>query len=793
MFITAIANNKKIISFFLACIILAGCNQRVELGQAQNYAAQSQAQYQRAVSLYKDLISKGGDLERLSFELGQLYYRQGDFTKAIEQLRNTSNSQAKKMLAISYYRLGDFTDALEAFDKEENKDDESLYYHGLTCEKMNLFDQALEAYKKIKSKEFSSLAAERINIIERQVSSINIRSLSPATYQIISRSPAQELYPQAGALILSCDEKIEILPNNTQVSTLHYIVKILNERGKEDFAESHIGYDSTYEKIELEYARSIRPDGIVVEVGKRHIRDVSKYLNFPLYSNARAYIISFPEITEGSVIEYKIKIYRSQLINKKDFVLGYTLQTREPVIMANFSLTIPRGKNVYIKTINGEYNNFGARLLPSVEKKDKELIYSWQFKDLPQIMPEPSMPPESQINPTIILSTFKSWQEIYNWWWKLARDKIKAGPAIKDKVRELTNNKDSQEAKARAIYNFCAQKIRYVAVEYGQAGYEPHQAEDTFRNKYGDCKDQAILLVTMLKEAGFSAWPVLIATKEYYDLVEDFPAVLFNHCIAALSFRDQTIFLDPTAQTCPFGDLPVDDQARKILLFQETGYKIQETPSYSARHNLISQHLRIIVSPEESVSGEKVTSTYGMYDQAQRFWLLYTPPQLIEEALKEKIQEFSIGARLGSYEIKNMDNLGETITLKYSFSGPEYFTAAGSLRIMPQLVSLDTGLVAKEERRYPIDLTPLDTKETIFEIEIPANFAIKYIPENLNIDSQWVNFKVEYSRNANKIILGQKTELKKTLIPREDYAAFKSFYEELAKKIKQRIILERID
>ncbi|MFH1202380.1 MAG: DUF3857 domain-containing protein, partial [Candidatus Omnitrophota bacterium] len=602
-----------------------------------------------------------------------------------------------------------------------------------------------------------------------------------------------ELYPQAGALVLSCDEKIEVLPNNTQVSTMHYIVKILNERGKEDFAESHIEYDSTYEKIELEYARTIRPDGIVVEVGKRHIRDVSRYLNFPLYSNARVYIISFPEIAEGAVVEYKVKIYRSQLINKKDFVLSYALQAQEPVIIANLSLTLPRERNVYIKTINSQYNNFGADLKPGIEKKDKELVYRWQFKDLPQIMPEPSMPPESQINPAIILSTFKSWQEIYNWWWKLAQGKIKADSAIKDKVRELTGNKDSQEEKARAIYNFCAQKIRYVAVEYGQAGYEPHQAEDIFRNKYGDCKDQAILLVTMLKEAGFWACPVLIATKEYYNLTEDFPAVLFNHCIAALSFKGQTIFLDPTAQTCPFGDLPVDDQGRKVLLFQESGYKIQDTPNYPARHNLISQRLRIIVSPEESVSGEKTTSTYGMYDQAQRFWLLYTPPQLIEETLKEKIQEFSIGARLGSYEIKNMDTLGEPITLKYNFSGPEYFTAAGPLRIMPQLVSLDTGLVAKEERRYPIDLALLDIKETIFEIEIPANFAIKYIPESLNADSQWVNFKVEYSRDANKIISRQKTELKKSLIPREDYAAFKSFSEGLAKKIKQRIILERID
>ena len=781
------------ILIFSFCILnfLTGCAQKDELKQTQDYLEKSKIYYQRAESQYKGLIVKGKDLERLHFELGQLYYNQGKFQQAVEEFEKTSERKARKFLAISYYRLGNFTNALEVFNKEEVPDEEYLYYHGLTCEKLNLFDRALSIYKKLKTEEFAAAALQRLNIIEKETGPIQIKDIDPQVHKILEAAPTQDKYPQAGALILFCDEKIEVTPQNTQVSTLHYIIKILNERGKENFSESHTDYDSTYERVELEYARTIKPDGTVAEVGIRHIRDVSKYLNFPLYSNARVYIISFPEIAEGSSIEYKIKIHRNRLINKKDFIVSYPVQAQEPIIAANLSIILPAKRSLYIKTLNDKYNDFGANLKPKIQSQNDRLIYSWQFQNIPQIIPESNMPENVEINPTMLVSTFSSWQEVYDWWWKLALDKIKADASIKDKVRELTSSQNSEEAKIKAIYNFCAQKIRYVAVEYGQAGYEPHNACDIFKNKYGDCKDQAILLVTMLKEAGFTAWPVLIPTKECHNLSEDFPSVLFDHCIAAVSLKDKIIFVDPTAETCSFGDLPAGDQGRGVLIFQEDGYKIQNTPLFPAEHNLIKQHLKININRDETIAAEKNIFSYGMYDQGQRVWMLYTPPELIQESLKERIQSISIGATLDSYNIKNLEDLNAPVILNYAFRGLEYLTVAGKTRIMPQIAGLDTSLVAKDKRKYPIEFPVLDIKETIFEIEIPGNFVIKYMPSSITEENPWLKFMVGYKQKNNKLYFIEKIELKKNIISQEDYPVFKALFEGIAKKVKQRIILEK--
>ncbi len=797
-----ISHNRKIVLLrplvillsFLSLILLSACVPRASIKLARDYQEKSEVYYKEAIKQYQRLIQEKHNSDALYFELAQLYYNHGEFELATEALKNTSDSRAAKYLGICYYRLGNFTDSLEVLGKnKENADDECLYYYALSSEKLNLFDQALEALQGIKSRDLGILARGHIANIKKDTSSLRIKDINPQTANLLDNNLSLKEYPQAGALILYCDERIEITSQGTQVSDLHYLVKVLNQRGKEEFAEAQVEYDSTYEKVELEYARTIKPDGTVVDVGRRHIRDVSKYLNFPLYSNVRAYIISFPGVVEGASIEYKIKIRRNQLINKNDFVLSYPVQTSEPIMRADFKVIVPKDKKLHIKVLNPQYNNCGLKLTPDLEDSGSSLIYSWQFKNIPQILPESNMPPSAEIIPAIVVSTFKDWQDIYRWWWDLAKDKIRADNAISEEVKRLTSGIASEEGRARAIYNFCAQKIRYVGVEYGQAGYEPHKAEDIFKNKYGDCKDQAMLLVAMLKEAGCLAWPVLISTKEYYDLDEQFPAVLFNHCIVALSLNGNLVFLDPTAETCSFGDLPSADQGRKILLFKEDGYQIKQIPLYPARHNLLRQSLAIKIGEDESIDAKKSVVSGGIYEQAQRSMLLYTPPELIVEMLREKIQDISIGAKLADYDIKNAENLDKPVVLNYAFSGPEYLTKAGRLRILPGLASLDTSLVAKDKRKYPIDLGLLDFKENIFEIEIPEIFVIKYIPESVNQNSPWLKYSAEYSYANNRIYLTQKIELKKNTISIKEYQSFKYFFESLAKKLKQRVVLERIN
>ncbi len=752
----------------------------------------SEQYYKEAAAEYKRSIASAPQDEALFFELGKLYYSHGDFEDAIAAFERSKDPRCDRYLAIANYRSGDFTRALEFFSKFDAGDDQALFYHALTCEKLNLFDEAVKIHRKIKDKDLAAMAALRIEAIERKSGCVNIKDIDRKIYDKICACPSQDKYPQAGAIMLYADEATEITPQNTQITSLHYIVKIINERGKEEFAETAVDYDSTYERIQLEYARTIKSDGSVVEVGTRHIRDVSKYLNFPLYSNVRAFIISFPEVAEGVFIEYKLKIYRSRLVNNKDFALVYPLQSQEPLVEAHLSISLPQGRKLHVRAVNQEYNDFNAQMSPVMTRGGDKDVYRWKFKDIPQIIPEANMPPFSHVNPSVLVSSFSSWQEVYDWWWGLAREKIACDAGLKAEVKRLVRGRKGQEEKARAIYNFCAQKIRYVAVEYGQAGHEPHSASDIYKNRYGDCKDQAILLVSMLREAGLKAYPVLISTRDYYDADKGFASSIFNHCIAALDLGPQVIFMDPTAETCPFKDLPRDDQGRQVMVFRDSGYSIDQTPRLDASHNSLLQTLRITVEGDETIKAKREIFTRGIYDQAQRYWLLYTQPELIQEKLKERIQEISIGSRLAGYRIDNLKDLNLPIILSYAFSGPEYFTAAGNLRIMPQLGRLDTSLIAKDKRRYPIDFGATQIRESIFEIALPDGFVIKYIPADVDKKTPWFSFSSGYRLRGSRVIqFRERTQVVKESIPQEDYQSFKSSFGEIAKGIKQRVVIEK--
>ena len=200
----------------------------------------------------------------------------------------------------------------------------------------------------------------------------------------------------------------------------------------------------------------------------------------------------------------------------------------------------------------------------------------------------------------------------------------------------------------------------------------------------------------------------------------------------------------------------------------------------------------IKVNDDESISADKINYTFGAYDQAQRYWLLYTQPELIQDTLKNMIQNVSIGARLDSYKIDNLSNLNTPVMLSYSFNGPEYFTNAGFLRIMPQLTSVDTSLAAKESRKYPIDFGLLEKREFLLEVYLPDNFVVKYMPDSIKLDSPWISFSQEYSFEDNRILLKQVNYGKKDKVLQEEYAEFKGFMENLARAIKQRVVLEKI-
>ncbi len=685
---------------FIVLFGLLGCSGTdFDLWQADRFSNVSDAASRASLKSYIKALKKnpqGDKADLIRVKISRLYLKAGEFSLAIDQLRQAGSLESKRLLASALLKSGDHNAALEVFNKcGSNGSDSYLFDYAVAAEKSNLFDQALKLYSLVENDaRLKAKAQERILNINLMSAKSKFAGVDEEVRKIIEGSSSQKEYPDASSIYLLVDENIELTADDRQITEFHYCLKILNDRGKEKFAEIEIPYDSTYERLELEYARTIMPDGTVVTVGDKNIRDVSVYLNFPLYSNARVRIISMPEVVSGACIEYKAKVIRSKLPNKS-FDSTYWLQADEPILLERSRISIPEGKSLKHKVVNGVYNTFGFDLTPSVALEGGKKIYSVEFKDVPAIMPEPFMPYLSRVDPYIIFSTFENWQDIYSWWKNLYLEKISEDADIRKKALDIVKDKKTKEEKARAIYNFCVEDIRYVAVEYGDAGYEPHAAGEIFKNKYGDCKDKVILFISMLKCAGIDAFPVLVSTFDSLDVEEDVPSLNFNHCIAALELDNKLVFLDITAATTSFGDLPAGDQDRLVLVFFKDRYKLLRTPLFDHEHNKISTFMKIKMNNDESVECFREVKAKGIYEQAQRFWLKFTMPTLIEEELKHKARLIAPGAVLKNHEIRNVIDLNKPVYLSYAFAAPQYLKKAGSTRIMDQLGGMESAGVFK--------------------------------------------------------------------------------------------------
>ncbi len=777
--------SKSIVIILL--LNLLGCTQARESSQSVVGLEELKGNYERLINDYQELLKNNPDDLELRLKLAKVYYDFKDYSQVREILRSLDNREAKIILVKALVKAKEYDHAIEIFEqlKPIPKDSEYLYLYGQVLEEKNLFPKALKIYKKVGAP-FKNKAVEKVKLIKGRVD-------DKIPQEVVAVSKQAEEFIKGledeAAIYLLVDEKVEIKSDNTSVSTIHVIEKVLQERGK-GLAEVEMGYDSTYERIELEYARTITKDGKVIYAGGESIRDVSRYLNFPLYSNSRAFIVSMPSVEVGSFIEYKVKINSSKLINEEDFSFVYRLREKYPMFKAKFDLVIPSNRDINFKFLNKEYAE-GINLEPKLIEKQGKKIYSWRFDKIESIIPEYSMPKASYINPSILVSSFSSWDEIYKWWKSLYEDKLKLNKEVKDFVKKLIKDATTDYDKAKKLCEFVARDIRYVAIEYGESGHEPHYANEVFRNKYGDCKDQAVLLAAMLKYAGLKGYPLLIPTRGAYPMSEDFPAVIFNHAICAVELEGRLIFMDPTAETTAFEYIPLADQDRMVLVFTDETWRIAKTNIIE--DNELDYKMDIMISEDESAAITRGVSTQGFYSSSYRWYLKYTHPATIKEEIQQKMMQISSLSKLIDYQVSDIDDFDTVPALTYRFETEEFLNPARDLRIVPVLdqIGLDHALISKEDRKYPVDFDGIYTIRANVNIALPKNLEVKYLPRSTTLDNPWFSLEVSYKEKSNSVIFNQAFRVKKRFVEREEYKDFKGHLKKALYLLREEAILEK--
>ncbi len=583
------------------------------------------------------------------------------------------------------------------------------------------------------------------------------------------------------------NEKIK--KNFEDVITEHEIIKILNKKGVNKYSTLSFPFSRKNRKLHIYFIKIFQPDGNVYNVNLNGLKTVTAPFNTeaPIFSNQLLKTIRLPELTDGSVINYKFKTTTVKPYMKDSFFTEDYFGGLSPLKKSVYRLTIP--ENVYYK-----YVEYGFNKKPSITENSGDMTLIWQTWNRKKIMPEQMGPSESFIVPHVTVSSIKSWNKVAAWYAGLTNDIIKPGRNLKYFIKKLIRSKKTKLQKTRVIYNFVAKKIRYVGYEFGIDGYKPSNVNSVFKNRFGDCKDHATLFASMLSMIGVKAYPVLIPTTEIPDMNPKLPTpFVFDHEITAIKLKNgKFMFADTTSNVTTFGDLPPMDQGRNVLIIINGKGVIAKTPIFPPKKNRIDMREYAALSYNGSIRS-KITFVYaGAYDMYKRYLYSSESAQKKKNGILKKILNISPNAELSGFSFKNGNSLTKPFIEKISFSAKEYAGKKGNIMLVRLPIRTMTTLAkvtALNHRKYSLKFGYNFSEKNTIYLKFPKGYKPVFIPKDINIKNIAGSFKTYYVVKKNTVVFNSYFSTNGYEIPPENYLMVKRLFNKTIKTLSRQVLI----
>ncbi|MBN2105338.1 DUF3857 and transglutaminase domain-containing protein [bacterium] len=592
--------------------------------------------------------------------------------------------------------------------------------------------------------------------------------------------PSEEDYPDAGAVILLDEARVEISHlEKYAFSTLHRhrIVKILNETGYRH-ANFIIPFDDNTNIIRLE-ARTIRPDGSIVPLDKENIFETSLYPDYVFFSDVKSKRFAMPAVEPGCVLEFRWQLQ----VRSFSFWTRWPFQHDDPMLVSRYTVRCPASWDF-------EWKCYQLDIKPKIiSNEGAYTVYQWEVRNMPPLRKEIGSPHGFTQIPGLMFSPagMTDWNDVSQWYYDLAEDRMKPDRRIKQLVDSLTHNTQTNREKLKSIYQFVRDRIRYLAIEIGIGGYQPHAASEIYANLYGDCKDMTTLIIAMAKTVGINVNPVLISTWQNGNLDTSLVSpVHFNHAIAYAKLRDNSeIWMDATDKQSPFGSLPWYDQDRLVLVVDDSANAVlKRTPADDNESNCSERQWRLKLDRDSGLSGTVLMTVTGTQARNLRILLRRQPAHELAAWCGHELLTRFPKAEVDSYNIQCLDTLELPITIDIRFhAAAMHDTNRTFVSYLPGTWSgydWHRMFVPKERRTDVLFLFPLTIRdEVIFEHPGTWSLLSKSKSGSLFEDYAGYFYRIQ-SVGPDRVKYQRYFRLSDIRISHSEYAGLRSFLNDVA-------------
>ncbi|HZX26479.1 MAG TPA: DUF3857 and transglutaminase domain-containing protein [Telluria sp.] len=572
-------------------------------------------------------------------------------------------------------------------------------------------------------------------------------------------------------------------PDGAYILTIDNARTIREPRAVQEHAQYTITYNSTLDEVLEVRAATHKQDGRVVPVQPEHIRDQQEAASAdaPMFQDTRVKVVVFPDVEVGDRMEVHYVLRRRSALFPGQFEdLSASAFYANPDFHLIYDM--PASLPLHADAV-------GFEEVPDQSPPGRRR-YHWHYVPGPNQRIEAQSVSYLDYGKRLAVSTFGSYADFAKAYDARARAAAVPDEAIAALARALTTKLDEPRSKALALSEWVRKNIRYVAVYVGAGGVVPHDAATVLRNRYGDCKDHASLLVALLAAAGIDATPALVNSGNAYKLPSAPTLGVFNHVITYVPALN--LYLDPTADSIAAGFLPAAVRGKPVLLTRSG--QLASTPYAQPERTRTLARFGIERDGRSRFSVTKTSE--GAIAEAYRSAVRASRPSERELFVERMLQ--GLGQKgVGSVDVGAVDGGGSRYTLRFTGESENFAYLPGPVGIASSfnfwggLGEAVMSLAQEKERRQDFVCPPLEAEdETRFEL--PRGVRVLALPPPLRVQDANLRYRSSTRKEGNAVVVKRQIAFRHAglVCTPQEFRRLRPLVDRMIRDLKSQVILQ---
>ncbi len=573
---------------------------------------------------------------------------------------------------------------------------------------------------------------------------------------------------------------------------VYEVVTIFNDKGRE-YATKVVGYDKLSKISSLKAVAYDANGNVLKKLKPSELYDQSAFDGFSLYSDNRLKVAVLTQGLYPYTVEFEYEVEYKYLF----MIPGYVLLPDERMAVQHSSYEL-----IYPTELKPRFKYQNVETAPVVSAiKDGRESTRWEFQNVPPIKFEPKSPARADLVSSIsaapttfefdgYLGTMNSWDEFGTWISSLNKGRNALPEETQRKVLQLTADKKTTEEKVRALYEYMQSKTRYVSIQLGIGGFQPFEASVVDQTGYGDCKALSNYMVSMLEAAGIKAHYALIrAGRGAAEMKQEFPSSQFNHAVAAVPNGSDTLWLECTSQTNPFGYIGTFTGDREALIITDKGAQVVKTTSYPEELNTQNRSADVFVTNSGDAQAKIKTVYSGLqYENDNLDAILNNQYDLQKKWVMNTTDIPSFDVSSFRFENHKAKIPSATVTLDLSLR--KLASVSGKrLMITPNLMNRNSYIPEKLETRKTdiVERFGFVDNDTI-RYHVPDEIYPEVLPQPVKISSRFGEYESSYTLDQGLVVYTRKLKINKGRFPANTYSEFVDFYKSISRADNTKLV-----